>query len=104
VCFSEDQNLGVVSGGEGEEVMPFLFGKTIDVQGDGRRCGEGGSGAGKRWAGGEESWVRRMRVFFVVGTEACALFRTRVQDGGLGSEGGGEEEKRERTWSREVAK
>jgi hypothetical protein len=44
--------MGVVLGGEGEEVMPFLFGKTIDVkeknvQGDGRRCGEGGSGTGK---------------------------------------------------------
>ena len=32
VCFSEDQNMGAVLGGEGEEVMPFLFGKTIDVK------------------------------------------------------------------------
>ena len=101
--------MGMVLGGEGEEVMPFLFGKTIDVkeknvQGDGRRCGEGGGGTGKRWAGGERRWVRRMRVFCVVRAETFGLFRTRVHGGGLGSEGGGEEEKRERTWSREVAK
>jgi hypothetical protein len=35
--------MGAVLGGEGEEVMPFLFGKTIDVkernvEGDGRQC------------------------------------------------------------------
>jgi hypothetical protein len=32
VCFSEDQNMSVVLGGEGEKVVPFLLGESIDVK------------------------------------------------------------------------